>query len=77
VNVAIRGILPESEVTFGYVSEAQNQDEFRVAGQRVDARGAQRVGFDGAPLADALYVLVQGTMADGVLVAQRIERLPD
>jgi hypothetical protein len=58
----------------GYVAQFRDTADFRVAGQRVDARSAT---VTGGAVRDAAYVVVEGSMIDGVLRARRVDVLPD
>lgn len=58
----------------GYVAQFRDAADFRVAGQRVDARSAS---VTGGAVRDAAYVVVEGSMIDGVLRARRVDVLPD
>jgi Domain of unknown function (DUF5666) len=62
----------------GYASDFVSVADFRVAGQQVNASGAIFVGGDGAKaMRNGLFLLVEGSMANGILSASRVEILPN
>lgn len=77
-RIEIRATLDDDlSNTIGYVTQFVSVGELRVAGQRVDARAAIFAGGAASDLRDTAFVLAEGTMRDGVLVARRIEFLPN
>lgn len=77
-RIEIRATLDDDlSNTIGYITQFNGAGEFRVAGQRVDARSASVAGGSAADLRDTAFVLVEGSMRDGVLVARRVEFLPN
>ncbi|MCU0951281.1 MAG: DUF5666 domain-containing protein [Burkholderiaceae bacterium] len=77
-RIEIRATLDDDlSNALGYVTQFAGPADLRVAGQRVDARGATFTGGTAAELRDTAFVLVEGTMRDGVLIARRIEFLPN
>jgi hypothetical protein len=77
-SIDIRATLDDdSDNLLGYVSDVRSLADLRVGGQRIDASQAVIAGGTAASLRDTAYVLVEGSMANGVLVARRIELLPN
>jgi hypothetical protein len=77
-SIDIRLTLDDDfEHVIGYVSQFASPADLRVAGQRVDATTATISGGSAAQLRDAAYVLVEGSIRDGVLSARRVEVLPN
>jgi hypothetical protein len=77
-RIEIRAALDDDlSNVIGYVTQYVSAADLRVAGQRVDARGATFAGGAATDLRDTAFALVEGTMRDGVLVARRVEFLPN
>jgi hypothetical protein len=77
-SIDIRLTLDDDfEHVIGYVSQFASLADLRVAGQRVDASTATISGGGAAQLRDAAYVLVEGSIRNGVLSARRVELLPN
>lgn len=77
-SIDVRTTLDETlGNVIGYVSEFKSAADLRVAGQRVDASTATFSGGAPADLRNTVYLLVQGTVTNGVLRARRIEFLPN
>jgi hypothetical protein len=77
-SIEIRLTLDDDfEHVIGYVSQFTSLTDLRVAGQRVDASTATVSGGSAAQLRDAAYVLIEGSIRQGVLNARRVEILPN
>lgn len=68
----IPGQIPEYSLT-GLVSDFVSLADFRVAGQAVDASGAEFEPLDPSFVEDDALVEVEGAILDGVLVAEKVQ----
>jgi Domain of unknown function (DUF5666) len=74
-SVEFKPTADPANSAIGYVSQFVSLADLRVAGQRVDASGAAITGGTANDVRNNVFVLTQGRMNNGVLIASRLEVL--